>query len=432
MKLQRRVALIAVVLALVAAACAPKRESEANLAGTTITFSVGVAKAEVPAIEHLLRTFQDHERVSLDLELVSRFRNQPDVRVNLLTTLSRPQLDQRLRGDVRGGKPSVHLFARDNVELDTMVREGLVEPLTGIEIQGALLANSLPTPPGGELFFLPLRPNVRVVYANKERLRQAGVEPPRTLDDLRIVARRLKEVAGTPKVTLSLAAGEPAAVTMSELVLSYGGDPLVLNDAGSIQAFQFVQQLWGEGLLARESLFGQFDTEIDYLRDETTWLAQNWSYTSSQLPGDLLQRFEIYAGWEGPAGSRHVIGGDVLGLPAGVTGKEREAALDLARFLISEESQQALARANSWPSILGSTYDRVGDDQRPTFVAIQHAIQQGWSGRAVSYWCHVSDEINDAIGRIVIGQQDAKTVLDDVHAAIQVAKERGTPCPPGE
>ena len=148
-----------------------------------------------------------------------------------------------------------------------------------------------------------------MTYVNRARLREAGVALPRTAAELRNVARAFRDRRGAPKVTLALAEGAPAAITVAELVLGFGGDPLVLNDPGSVAAFEFLAGLWRDGLLARESLVAKYDTQVDNLVSETAWLAPNWPFTSGVLARqDLLDRFEVYEGWRGP-GARRPRGG---------------------------------------------------------------------------------------------------------------------------
>jgi trehalose transport system substrate-binding protein len=429
-----------VALLVVTAACsasgdqalpAPGAPGRGSLAGTTITFSVGLDKSEIPAIQELLKRFEREQSAAFDIELVHRFRRRPGVTVNLVTSLTRGALDRQLEHDVGAGKPKIELFARDNVGLETLVQQGMVEDIS--QIAPPTVGAAMPGLPQDRQFFVPFRPNVRLAYANKDRFRQAGVEPPRTVEEFLAVAEKLKAAAGRPKVTLSLAQGEPAAVTISEWILGFGGDPLVLNDAPAVAAFESLQRLWEEGVLARESVLAQYDTEIKNLAGETAWLAQNWSYTSSQLARQgALGKFQVYPGWEGPKGSGHVIGGDVLGIPRGVTGKQRQAAMELIRFLLSEQSQQFLARANSWPSVLPDTYRHVDKDQRETFAAIQAALDTGWAGRSVWYWCHVSYQMNEAVTRTLMGHEPVKPVLDELQAKVDAAKREGTACPPSE
>ena len=201
----------------------------------------------------------------------------------------------------------------------------------------------------GKQYFLPYRPNVRVTYVNKDRFSTAGVSPPTTVDEFKSVAEALKaesEAGGQGKVTVSFANQpdtSPLGVTMSEWIVSYGGNPLIMNDDGTAQAVTFLQGLWQEGVFAEESLQAKYDTEVDYLKGETSWMATNWPFTTAELDKTgILEKFDVYEGWAGPSRAAHVVGGEVLGIPKGVSGKEKEAALALAQFLVSQEASRSL------------------------------------------------------------------------------------------
>ncbi len=429
-----RWAVTAVTLALVAAACGGSARGlgDGRLAGTRITLSISVSAAEKPAIQALLSRFEKQTKARVNLELLGRFRSQVGSRVDLTTSISASALVERLRLDRRRGNPGIQLFAQDNLALKALVDEGLVQDLSHVAVPGAVSPSILPPTFAGRQYFLPFRPNVRLAYVDRERLEQAGVRPPTTVAELKAVAERLKAVAGRPAVTLSLAAGDPAAVTISEWIVSFGGDPLLLNDAGSQQAFQFLQDLWREGLLARESLFGKFDTEVGNLETGAAWLAQNWPVTSAQLAKQgMLKHFSVYAGWRGPARAVHVIGGDVLGIPQGVAGRQKEAALALAKFLMSKESQEYLVRNNAWPSIRDDAYDHVPKEQEETFSAIRAAVRDGWFRPNVSYWPDVTAAMSEAVNRILLQDEPVKGVLDELHARVGVAALRtGAQYPP--
>jgi trehalose transport system substrate-binding protein len=412
-------ALAVLVMAVVAPACG-QRESELGRgqAFTTITFSISVPDDEKPAIQELLSRFQDRTKAKVNLELLTRFRSHPSSRVDLVV-VGASDLVERLEADRRRGKPGIHLFAQDNLVLKPLVDSQLVQDLSEVEIPAAVNRSMVPDRFGGMQLFLPFRPNVRVAYVDRHKLREAGTGPPRTVDELKSVAAKLKAAAGRPAVTLSLAEGDPAAVTISEWIVSYGGDPLVLNDEGSVRAFQDLQELWREGLLARESLFAKFDTEVEHLASGRAWLAQNWSFTSAVLAKQgELSRFEVFAGWRGPHRAAHVVGGDVLGMPTGVSGRQRAVALELARFLMSKESQEFLVQANAWPSIREDAYGKVSEEARETFTAVREALADGWFRPPVSHWPEVSDAMNEAVARILLQQQPVGTVLDELHARV--------------
>ncbi len=401
-----------------------------TLAGTRITFAISVSDEERPAIRSLLTRFEERSKVSVDVRLMSRFRDQPPSRVDLVTSLDSRALIARLAAEEQRS-PSVHLFAQDNLALVPLVEAELVGDLSDVRIPEEVAPGLVPPRFGDRQLFLPFRPNVRLAYLDAAVAREAGVTPPRASTELVAAAEKLKEATGRPAVTLSLAEGDPAAVTVSEWIVSHGGDPLVLNDAGSVAAFEALQALWKRDLIARESLFGRFDTEVDHLVSGRVALAQNWSFTSAVLADEgVLDRFEVYPGWRGPARAAHVIGGDVLGVPKGVTGREREAAVALAEFLMSREAQELLARENAWPSIRSDAYGTVAPELRQTFAAIDAALRDGWFRPAVAHWPEVTDLLNEAVGRIVVRLEPVKPVLDELHARAVVAATRGAPHPP--
>jgi trehalose transport system substrate-binding protein len=171
---------------------------------------------------------------------------------------------------------------------------------------------------------------------------------------------------------------------------------------------------------------------VDYLQGETAWLAANWPFTSTVFAEqDVLERFHVYAGWRGPARAAHVIGGVVLGIPRGIAGRQREAALVLASFLMSQPAQQHLVERNGWPAIRTDAYASVPAALRETSAAIQAALADGFYRPSVPYWAEVSEAMNEAVRRVIVRGEAAGPVLDALHARIASAARRaGAPYPP--
>jgi trehalose transport system substrate-binding protein len=409
----RRSACALAVCALAALAVACGRADDADRAG--LTFSASLAEDERKTVR----------------EVLDRFRAESGDAVALVSVTAN-DLPEKLKVEVGSGRPTIDLFAQDNLALRALVDGGLVQALDDVALPDGVLASMAPPAFGGTRYFLPFRPNVLVTYVNRARLQEAGVAAPRTVAELRAVAQAFRARRGAPKVTLALAEGAPTAITVAELVLGFGGDPLVLNDAGSVGAFELLAGLWRDGLLARESLVAKYDTQVDHLISETAWLAQNWPFTAGlHARHDLLDRFEVYEGWRGPARAAHVVGGDVLGIPRGVAGPRRERAVRLARFLMSRDAQERLVAGNAWPSIREDAYGRVPDGQRETFDAVRRALADGWHRPGVAYWPAVSDAMNEAVRRVVQGTESVRPVLDRLHDGIaDAAKRAGEPYPP--
>ncbi len=432
MRARSRVGVVIGLVALALTGCQQARDlGDQGLEGTVITFSVNVDASEAPAIQELLSRFQKRTRAKVNVEQHSRFRAPVGAKVNLVTDISADELVDRLTRDKSTGKPTIHLVAQDNVALAPLVDGELVQDLEGLFAEPTeAIANLHPALGAQASYVRPFRPNVRLTYARKGDLSEVGMPPPRTAEELVRVARALK-TAGRPKLTLSLARGEPAAVTVCELIVSHGGNPLIANDAGSVAAFTFLQRLRREGLISPASFHAKWDTEVENLLSGESSMAENWSFTSAQLAKHgRLGEFEVYEGWNGPD-LRRVIGGDVLAIPANVKGKELEAAVELAEFLMSRESQELLVRRNSWPSFRDDVgYGDLPANQRPTFEAIQRALERGWYRPPVAYWPEVSEQLNRAVNAILWEDRPVQPVLDEVHAEIRAAaKQRGVRYP---
>jgi trehalose transport system substrate-binding protein len=410
-------------LSLLAAACGGDDEEggaeglpEGEFDGVSITFSTSLAETEVPAIQQLLDTFQEATGATVQL-----------------TQVASGDLPQKLQVEVDSGNHTVHLFAQDNLALRVLVDDELVEDLSDVEIPEGVNPALIPEQFDGTQYFLPYRPNVKVVYVNEGRFDAAGATPPETVDEFISTAEALKQEAGQPKVVLQLEGSSGAAgVTVSEWIVSYGGDPLILNDEGSVQAFTTLQQLWQDELLARESLQSKFDTDVDYLRGETAWMAQNWPFTTATFADEgILGEFTVYAGWAGPAQPAHVVGGEVLGIPRGISGQERDAAVALAQYLMSQEAQEILVAENAWPSVREDALGQVPEEQAETFDAIQEALQNGWYRPNVAYWSDVDEAINTAVQQVIVDGAPVQSTLDDLHDQIeQAAQAAGAQYPP--
>ena len=412
---------VAAVLMLLATACGgtpetPGGAEEGDLQGVEITFNVSLAEEEQAGVQDVL----------------DQFTQQTGAQVKL-SSVTADQMPQKLQVEVDSGENTIHLISQDNYILEPLVADELVQDVGDVEIPGEVSEALIPAQFDGTTYFLPFRPNVRVAYVNNQRFQAAGMEgPPATVDEWRSMAEAFAQEAGEPKVTVSFAEGSSTGVVASEWILSFGGDPVILNDEGSVEAFEFLQDAWNDGLIAQQSLQAQFDTEVDYLRGETAWYAQNWPFTSGIFQQEgLLELFDVHQGWAGPAGEFHVVGGDVLAIPTGVEGKEREAAVALAEFLMTQEAQSTLAAENAWPSIRSDAAQEVPQELQETFDAVQAALENGWYRPSLPYWPDVETALNEAVRRILQEGEDVQTVLDELHGDIEEAAQKtGADYPP--
>ena len=165
---------------------------EGEFDGVTITFSTSLAETEVPAIQQLLDTFQASTGATVKL-----------------TQVTSTDLPQKLQVEVDSGSHTIHLFAQDNLALRVLVDDGLVEDLSDVAIPDGVNPALIPEQFDGVQYFLPYRPNVKVVYVNKSRFEEAGATPPQTVDEFVSTADALKKDARWSSSSRARAARRP-------------------------------------------------------------------------------------------------------------------------------------------------------------------------------------------------------------------------------
>jgi len=363
----------------------------------------------------------EEERQSLG-EVLKGFESSAGIQVKMVQLESQDAVNQ-LKAKKTANRMDVDLIAQDNLRLGPLVRDGIVEDLSGEQAKvpdTTIDALKPVTQFDGKAFFLPYRPNVQIAYYNDTKLNQYGIKPPESWDDLLKAAQTMKDREGIGKVAIQGSAGDPLTVSVFEFIKQAGGDPLVLNDEGSVKAFEFLAQL--EPLMTPEYRTAKFDTMNTIMSNDTAYLGSNWPFGITVIV-DKNGRKDIkaYKGWAGPAKESHVLGGEVLGIPVGAP--NRNGALAVAEFLMSKDTQSQLLTKLGWPPMRTDAFGTVPDWQQPYFQAVQEALKNVDARPNVAYWEDVSRSMNDAFRDIVQQKQPAKETLDRYASALQKAKQ---------
>jgi len=327
-----------------------------------------------------------------------------------------------LEAMARTGRMKIDVFAQDNMRLAELVESRLVQDLSTHErrIPPEVLSSMVEAGRfHGKLYFMPYRPNVQIAYYNGARFRQYGLKPPRSWEELREVARRLKEREGIGRVLFKGWGGTPTSTLLYEWILSAGGDPLSLKHPGTVRTFQFLQELWPD--LSPDSRRAKWDTTNQFLAQESVYLAQNWPFGVRLLVKEYGKtEIKTYSGWRGPVREAHVVGGEVLGIPVGAP--QTGLALDLIRYMQSREVQETFSSALAWPSIRGDAYGEVEAWMKPHFQAVMEALGHGVFRKNVPYWAEFERIINEAFIRTVVERQSVDEILNVLHKRLEAVK----------
>ena len=315
-------------------------------------------------------------------------------------------------------KMEIDIIAQDVNQLSSLVYDGLVEDLsdyTSIIPEESIGKLSEAGVFDGKTYFMPYRPNAEINYYNQIMFDKYNLNPPKTWDELYDTAKTLKENEGLGRLCLKMKLNGDA-IELAEFIRSAGGDLLVLNDQGSIEAFTFLQKLWPE--LSTNTIKAGFSSSNTFLATDEVYYCPNWPFAANIIVKDGgKEEIKAYEGFTGPKTYAKTLGGEMLGIPVGSPNKE--LAIKFIQYLESKEVQEIFMRENGWASFRTDTYENVDEWQVPYFESLQKALEVATPLPRVSYWSEAQQLINDAGKEILLNNADVKTTLDKYAAKME-------------
>lgn len=322
----------------------------------------------------------------------------------------------------QAGLHEIDIVAPDNMLLYPLVQQGTVIDLSAYEdrIPAEVTKNLYEDfKIDGKLYFMPFRPNVKISFYNETKLDQYGLKPPTDWYSLLSMGKTLYEKEKVGRISMQANLGGATTVSIFEYIRSAGGDPLVLNDEGSVEAFTFMKKLWP--YLSSESKKANFAVVNQLLATDTVYYGDNWPFCANVVVKDG-GKTEIKAdvGFAGPKGINKVMGGNVLAITASCP--YIDEAMSFIEFILSKEIQEKIAAQIGWPAARNDSYGEIAEWQVPYFNAVNEAMKYAYPRPVVPYWSAVDQSINDAFKEIVIDGGDVKTILDKYSKVIADAK----------
>lgn len=330
---------------------------------------------------------------------------------------------RKLEAMHKAGKMEIDIITQDNMQLAVLVDKGLVEDLSAYRsmIPKTVIPALIPVGEfDGKLYFMPYRPNVEIVYYNEAKFKQYGLNPPRTWDELLKVAKFLKEKEGIGRVAIKATLDANTTCHLFDFIKQAGGDPLVLNDAGCVKAFTFLQELWP--YLSPDSKLANWNTMNSYIATESVYLGANWPFGVNVIVKDGGKKeIKCYSGWTGPVRESHVLGGEVIGIPVGSPNKD--LAIKFMEYLMSKEVQEILVAKMAWPSCRSDAYGQVEEWQKPYFAAVNEALKHAEPRPNIVYWADFEKILLNAFREIVMEGKAVKPTLDKYAAQLAAIKK---------
>ncbi|OJV80973.1 MAG: hypothetical protein BGO37_15785 [Cellulomonas sp. 73-92] len=356
----------AAALALTLTACS---SGGAGAAGTTPT-PVATAGADISGTVTFWHAYSadSPEVKTLETVLIPKFEQaHPKVKVDAVA-VPYDQLHQKLVTAV-AGDTLPDLVRSDIMWVPELANLGVLVPLdqqlpdfstfAGQVYPGALATNAYK----GHYYGLPLDTNTRVLLYNKDALAKAGItQPPATFDELKADAPKLtaagvyafadNSTSGWNVLPWIWSAG--GAVTDDKVTKATG----YLNSAKSVAGVQLLVDLYQQKAIPDIILGGTGGTATsDGLATGAygTILDGPWMYPifQSQYPDFKLQAAPMPSG---PGGSVSVVGGESVVMTQ--SSKNKDAAAEFMRFLLSQDSQYEMAKVGQM-SVLSALGDKL-------------------------------------------------------------------------
>ncbi|OEG00121.1 sugar ABC transporter substrate-binding protein [Vulcanibacillus modesticaldus] len=354
-------------------------------------------------------------------EILPAFEQETGIKIEAIE-LKQEDLINSLTAQVESGNITIDMFAQDVNSLSSLVTRDLVEDLSAYKdripetvIPGMMEVSEF----DGKLLFLPYRPNVEITFYNEAKFNEYGLEVPKTWDELLEVAKALKEKTGQGRVAIKANLQGDNILHMFDFIKAAGGDPYVLNDEGSIKAFEFMQELYP--YLSEQSTTANWDTMNKYLEKDSVYLGANWPFYIPQFYKNGKEEIKAYSGWSGPVKESHALGGEVIGIPKG--SKKVEEAIKFAEYLMSKPVQELLVSELAWPAVRSDAYGLVKGYQKPYFEAIKNALNYAEPRGNKPYWSDAEKIYLDAFQKAVINGEDVKTVLNEAAKKLEELKK---------
>ncbi|PAB60287.1 sugar ABC transporter substrate-binding protein [Anaeromicrobium sediminis] len=384
------------------------------------------AKEEVKEEAKVLRVSMalgESEWEVMKEKVFPKFEEANNVKIEPLQ-IEPTDLITKLEAMKEADKMEIDIITQDNMALAQLVDKGLVEDLS--EYRELIPAEIIPSlVPVGEfsdkLFFMPYRPNVEINLYNENKFNEYGLKPPTNWDELLEVAKTLKEKEGLGRVAIKGTLDANTTVQLFEFIRQAGGDPLVLNDEGSVKAYTFLQELYK--YLSPDTKKADWNTMNKYLATESVYYGANWPFAVNVIVKDgEKEEIKPAMSFTGPVKKSRVLGGEVIGIPVG--SQNKELAFEFMKYLMSKETQEILVSEMGWPAARTDAYGEVEEWQQPYFAAVNEAIQVAEARPNVVYWDVVDKALNDALREIAIEGKDVKETLDKYAAIIEEAKNK--------
>ena len=264
----------------------------------------------------------------------------------------------------------------------------------------------------GRIVGLPLGLNCLIFYYNEDILKQAGVKPPKTLEEFVTAAEAVTSdrVSGCAFPALQ---SEESSYCFLPILWNYGGSLAQIDSPAGKAAFGFLKQLAENGALSEDNVNMTIsDIVWEFANENIAMAFMTSSYENEIREENPNLNFAVA---KLPCGENSITisGGEVLT----VTCREHEEiAREFVRFMEqAEQTEECLDSMGYLAARRDLLKKQIQDD--PAKKDYWNYLEQAKLRETEAYWPSLSMEIAKSINRVILGQ-DAPDELEQLSERI--------------
>ncbi|SDE52858.1 multiple sugar transport system substrate-binding protein [Paracoccus isoporae] len=228
---------------------------------------------------------------------------------------------------------------------------------------------------GGQAYMLPYGFYLRAMFYNKRLLEEAGVAPPKTMEEFKAAAAAVSELDGKSGYCLRGGPGGLNAWVMMAAAMNGTNEFFTedgqsrINEPGSVEGLQFLIDMYQEGYAPRDSVNWGFNEIVaGFYSGTCAFLDQDPDALIAVAERMPAEDFAVIPMPVGPGGKAYPTMGFV-GWSIFETSEHKDEAFDLIAHLSTPESNA------TWTKRVGVIPIHEGADEDPHFRTDQFA---GW------------------------------------------------------
>ncbi len=378
----------------------------------TVRYWHTMSDAEVEALNEVIAMFEaKHPNIKIE---ATRYAYS-DFKPALLTSIAGGEAPDTARLDIIWVPEFAELGAL--VPLDEMMPD--FQEIAAKTFPGPLATNFWK----GRYYGLPQDTNTQVLLWHKERFAEAGIPgPPETIEEFADVACKLSDPAND---LYGYAMGGTYFWAPAPIFYAMGGkivdDDITtasgyINGPQSVAAFQLLVDLYNKGCLSPNLLGGGVGTAQGHATGQYAMIIDGpWMVDiyKADFP-DFQVNFALVP--RGPDGTTSsVVGGQ--NVVVFTQSKHKEAAIQWARFLLSDEAQLTMAERG----VIPTRADLIGHERLPGYFDIfLEQLKTAQARVPHPKWSEMDNAINNAFQRMLRGEQTVQEALDQAAEEINV------------